>query len=279
MTKSIQGFIRKNAGGLGVLFLVSLYYVALAANWTKVISVSSWVLTKVPGALGYLVVMGVFLIAPLTLKSASIERRWWRDSRCMTDCVGSGCLSMAKVAAFVLIPLVLFALGLHFFAGDKFSYPDILARFHLWIFVLTSVVITVLLFGGLSLGADVEVFMDGFKTFPMLSPLLCFSAPSAWGDTLKKLGVVEQNPLLTTLLMSAGFLFLIAFVLVCVAKSLKGDTSAPPRIVDTAGSPIFTPARSKGFFIASLAFTILAFIPTMTAIFELGYSIYSVPKP
>jgi hypothetical protein len=148
-------------------------------------------------------------------------------------------------------------------------------RNHLLIFCVTSVIITALLALGLFIGGDSEEFMDGFKTFPTLSPVMCFGAPATWKDTLIKFGLSTTNVRIpATLLIVSGFLFIFAVILFWIGKSRK------KKAVDSVGAQgLFGPdgflikqtaKKEAGFFLTSAILTFIGLPTFFTAVLELA---------
>jgi hypothetical protein len=119
-------------------------------------------------------------------------------------------------------------------------------RNHLLVFSITSIIFSALLAVGLFIGGDPEEFMDGFKTFPTLSPLMCFAAPATWKDTLVKFGLSTIDMRIpTTLLLISGFLFIFSVILFWIGKSRKEKTFDSPKASGLFGPDGFLIKESR----------------------------------
>jgi len=172
----------------------------------------------------------------------------------------------------LLIALAVAVLIYHFFKIDALQF---LKRYHLAIYVMSSVVVVIPIGCLLAMSGDIDIFMDGFKTFPMLSPLLCFTAPSLWRESIQKLGVQPANMrLITILLVVSGFLFLGSFLLYWTGKALLPPATTSSGLVGTDGSPLSrSHQRRNNWLVGSAVLTGLRLPVFVTAILELAHSI------
>ena len=70
--------------------------------------------------------------------------------------------------------------------------------------------------------------MDGFKTFPLLSPVICFSVPALWKDALNKFGLATTSVKIPTiLLVVSGFLFTASLFLFWIGKARRKKATGP----------------------------------------------------
>jgi hypothetical protein len=180
-----------------------------------------------------------------------------------------------------VIPLRILIIGIIGCAMLAFTFirHDLVLSFirrnHLLVFSITSIIFSALLAVGLFIGGDPEEFMDGFKTFPTLSPLMCFAAPATWKDTLVKFGLSTIDMRIpTTLLLISGFLFIFSVILFWIGKSRKEKTFDSPKASGLFGPDGFLIKESRkkreSFFLTSAILTFIGLPIFFTAVLELA---------
>jgi hypothetical protein len=191
--ESIRQFFERNCQGLALAFAVVGHYALLILGW-------HWV---------GVTVSAIFVYGTLALV-------WLVTFTALWASLGSGSTANPTLVRIVSLgqAFCLFVMiAIWRWISQDAYFRRLFHRHHLLIFGVTSVVATAELALMLVEG-DPEEFMDGSKTFPMLSPLLCFGAPATWKDTLTKFGVTNVGlKIPAILLFISGFTFISAMLL------------------------------------------------------------------
>lgn len=161
----------------------------------------------------------------------------------------------------------------------------ILTEYHVAIFLVP----TLLAFGTLhyfvSRFGHAMDFIDDFKSFPLLSPVFCFGAPSFWTKNLSTLGLSSISIKTASVLsFGSGLLFLIGVVLFHVLKNFqrpdKAAESSPgvdaPILIlpdSVKATDTKTVSKSRDFGAVCLAIILLGLSLLTTVAFDLAYLI------